>query len=103
MQLISEYPWWFLLFCLATGALFTWLLYGRKPYVFEEGEHPAWRYGLAALRFSSVTLIAVLLLSMLWKRTDTVTEKPLIVFLQDNSNSLQLSFGSFAPDKYHEQ
>ena len=103
MTFILEYPWWFLLFCLATGVLFAYVLYGRKVFVFHEKEHKFWKYGLAFLRFLSTSLIAFLLLSLLIKTKKTEVEKPLIFLLQDNTSSLNVSFGNFSRDKYEQQ
>ncbi len=100
---ILEYPWWFLLFCIATGMLFAYLLYGRKKFVFSENENKWWRYGLASLRFLSTALIAFLLLSLLVKTKRTEEEKPIILLLQDNSSSLNVSFGKFLKDRYAQQ
>lgn len=100
---ILEYPWWFLLFCIATGMLFAYLLYGRKKFVFSENENKWWRYGLASLRFLSTALIAFLLLSLLVKTKRTEEEKPIILLLQDNSSSLNVSFGKFPKDRYAQQ
>ncbi|MBK9329716.1 MAG: VWA domain-containing protein [Sphingobacteriales bacterium] len=100
MTFISSYPWWFLLFCMATGILFAYLLYGRRSYVFHEKEHKGWRYGLAFIRFLSTALIAFLLLSLLIKHKKTEEEKPVIIVLQDNSSSLSVSFGGFPKDQY---
>lgn len=100
---ILEYPWWFLLFCIVAGILFAYLLYGRKKFVFSEGESKWWKYGLATLRFLSTSLIAFLLLSLLIKTKKTEEEKPIILLLQDNSSSLNVSFGNFSKEKYAEQ
>ncbi len=100
MTFITSYPWWFLLFCIAIGMLFAYLLYGRKPYVFQEKEHRGWKYGLAFLRFLSTTLIAFLLLSLLIKNKKTEEEKPVIIVLQDNSSSLNVSFGNVSKEGY---
>lgn len=100
MTFISSYPWWFLLFCIAIGILFAYLLYGRKPYVFHEKENKGWKYGLAFIRFLSTALIAFLLLSLLFKHKKIEEEKPVIIVLQDNSSSLNVSFGSFPKDQY---
>lgn len=100
---ILEYPWWFLLFCVATGILFAYVLYGRKKFVFTEGESKWWKYGLASLRFLSTSLIAFLLLSLLIKTKKTEEEKPIVLLLQDNSSSLNISFGNFSKEKYVEQ
>ena len=103
MTFILEYPWWFLLFCVAIGIAFAYLLYGRKSFIFHEKENKYWKYGLAALRFLSTSLIAFLLLSLLIKTKRTEEEKPIILLLQDNSSSLNVSFGIFPKDKYARQ
>ena len=103
MTFITEYPWWFLLFCVATGIFFAYILYGRKKFVFTENESKWWKYGLAFLRFLSTSLIAFLLLSLLIKTKKTEEEKPVILLLQDNSSSLNVSFGNFSKQKYAAQ
>src|SRR4051812_46922227 len=100
---IPGYPWWFLLFCIAAGVLFAYLLYGRKPFIFHEKENKYWKYILAGMRFLSTTLIAFLLLSLLIKSKKTEEEKPVILLLQDNSSSLNVSFGNFSKEKYAQQ
>ena len=100
---IPGYPWWYLLFCVAAGLVFSYILYGRKPFVFHEKENKYWKYILASLRFLSVSLIAFLLLSLLLKTKKTEEEKPVILLLQDNSSSLKVSFGNFPKEKYTQQ
>ena len=97
---IFTYPWWFLLFCLSVGALFSYLLYGKRKFIFTENEPKGWKYGLAALRFFSTSLIVFLLLSVLIKTKHTEEEKPVILFLQDNSASLNTSFGKTSKAQY---
>lgn len=58
---------------------------------------------MATLRFLSTFLIAFLLLSFLLKSKNTIEEKPIIVLLQDNSSSLNTSFGNFPKEKYAQQ
>jgi hypothetical protein len=104
MTFILEYSWWFLMFCVAIGIAFAYLLYGRKSFVFHEKENKFWKYGLATLRFLSTSLIAFLLLSLLVKTKKTEEEKPVILLLQDNSSSLNVSFGNYiTKDKYAQQ
>lgn len=100
---ILEYPWWFLLFCIAVGILFSFLLYGRKEFIFNEKEKKYWKYLLAFLRFAAVTLIAFFLLSPLIKTKKIEEDKPIIVLLQDNTSSLNVSFGNYNKQKYNEQ
>lgn len=73
------------------GFLFSYLLYGRKSFIFYDGEKKHLKYILAFLRFLSTSLICFLLLSPLLKTTSTDELKPSIVILQDNSASLKNS------------
>lgn len=100
---ILEYPWWFVLLCAALAFVLAWLLYGQRPFIFREGESPWWKRGLFALRFLAVFLIAFLLLSPLVRTKSTREDKPVILFLQDNSASLKTSFGPFPQATYKKQ
>ncbi|HEY4798062.1 MAG TPA: hypothetical protein VII99_03195 [Bacteroidia bacterium] len=82
----TDYPIWYFGLCLLAGIAYAFLLY-RKENRFEET--PRWvRMSLPVLRFLTVTLIAFFLLSPLLKNISTTMEKPLIVFAQDNSESV---------------
>lgn len=107
---ILAYPWWFLLFCIAAGLLFAYILYGKnlsanrhENHIFSENENKAWKYVLFLLRFCSTSLITFLLLSLLIKSKNIIEEKLVIVLLQDNTASLQTSFGNFSKEKYAKQ
>lgn len=86
MKLISEYPWWFYIFCLLLGALYAFVLYWRDNRFSEIGKTA--RRTMTALRFVAVSLIAFLLLSPLIRTVFRTVEKPLIVIAQDNSESI---------------
>lgn len=86
MQIVFEYPAWFLVFCIATGALVSWFLY-RRDKTFEGLSVWLVRV-MALLRFFAVTFIAILLLSPLLKTNFREVEKPVIVVAQDNSESI---------------
>ena len=86
--ILTEYPIWFLLLCMAGGVLYSSILYLRNK---KYNYHPGLKWGLAILRFTSVSIIAFLLLSPLFRSTRYETEKPVIVFAQDNSSSVSLS------------
>ena len=89
--ILTEYPLWFLLLCIAGGLVYASVLYVRnKKYNYSQGL----KWGLALLRFVAVTVIAFLLLSPLFRSTSYETEKPVIVFAQDNSSSVKLSESS---------
>ena len=85
MQLIFDYPWYFVLFCLLAGAAYAAALYWRKPL----GDTPRWlRLALPALRFVTVSLICFLLLAPLVRRSVQDPQRPLIVVAQDVSESV---------------
>lgn len=85
MSLITEYPAWFVLFCIALGLLYAGILYFKNR---KEEFSLATNRWLAAFRFLSVFIISFLLLSPLVKTVFRKTEKPMIIFAQDNSESL---------------
>ena len=85
--MITEYPSGLIPLCLLLGALYAWALY--YPGV-KRGMGKPLNWGMAALRFFSVSLIAFLLLSPMIKRTEKRLEKPVIVIGVDNSRSMVL-------------
>lgn len=86
-----QYPAWYLLLCLACGALYAVLLYLRPGALKDQ---PArLRLGLAVLRFLAVSLIAVLLLEPLLRRIATEVQKPVIVLARDASESVGNALG----------
>jgi len=88
LGIVFEYPVAFLFFCPLAGALYAFILY-----FFDKRRKTAPRliWGLMGLRFVSVTVIAMLLLSPLMKRTITTVEKPVVIVGTDNSLSIVLS------------
>lgn len=88
MQLLLDYPWYYILFCLLAGAAYSFILYRKDPKQ-QDDTSGSWRLPLALLRFISVTLIAFLLLAPLVKRHVNTHEKPIIVLAQDVSESVQ--------------
>ena len=88
MQLLLDYPWYYILFCLLAGAAYSFILYRKKPK--QKDDTPgSWRLPLALLRFVTVAFIAFLLLAPLVKRHVNTHEKPIIVLAQDVSESVQ--------------
>jgi len=85
-SLITEYPLWFIIFCFATGFLFAWLLY-RKDRKFAETSKFVRKF-MFAFRFLSVSIISFLLLSPVLKSLGKTIEQPIIVYAQDNSESV---------------
>src|ERR1035438_965870 len=85
-SLYIDYPIWFVAFCFLAGAGYSFLLY-RKEKRFSET--PKWvRRILPVLRFVTVTLLAFFLLDPLLKNITRTVEKPIIIFAQDNSESI---------------
>ncbi|MBN1199273.1 MAG: hypothetical protein JXA23_07970, partial [Bacteroidales bacterium] len=91
MGLLTEYPAWFILFCLLLGAIYVFFLYFRSD---KESIPPWLRLFLEFLRFAAIFLISFLLLSPLFRQNLTTIEKPVIVIGQDNSQSLILGSDS---------
>jgi hypothetical protein len=98
-EFVFQYPAWFLVFCLALGFLYAWLLYRKST---ELKEAKTWMKRLVfGLRFVSVSLIAFLLLSPLIKLINRESEKPVILLLQDNSESIsQVKDSAFYTNEY---
>jgi len=86
MEFISNYPWYYTLLCLVAGFVFSAILYVRDKQNSERSK--TLLYGLATLRFVSISLIALLLLDVFIKRLVNETEKPVIILAQDNSSSI---------------
>ena len=87
MQLLTDYPWYFLFFCLLAGGVYAWALYGlgRK----KDADLPRWaQVALPALRFAVVTLLAFLLLGPLVRRQVHDKERPIVVVAEDVSESI---------------
>jgi hypothetical protein len=82
-ELIFQTPYWFILFCLAAGLLYAFLLYQPTA---SWGKR--WNYILAAFRGVAVAAICFLLLSPLVRKTETSIDKAKVVFAIDNSESV---------------
>ena len=96
-----NYPYWYVLFCFFLGIVYAILLY-RKDNSFGDGKRIL-SYFLGALRFLSVSILALLLLEPLIQTTDQIIEKPILVIAQDNSESIGLSKDSaFYKTQYKE-
>ena len=85
----EQYPAWFIILCVGLGVAYAALLYFRDR-TFKD-QLPSIRpalYGMTALRFLAVTVISFLLLAP-WIRSKALNEiQPVIVILQDNSESI---------------
>lgn len=76
---------WWVPACLVLGILYAWLLY-RQPVSLSN----KFRYILFAARTIVVTIIALILLSPLVKSVSYNPQKPLVLVLQDNSQSVSM-------------
>ncbi|MBL0048451.1 MAG: hypothetical protein IPP32_10195 [Bacteroidetes bacterium] len=85
-SLVTESPLWFSIFCVLAGLAYAALLYYRESKLIEV--KPWLKVLLAIFRFTTVTLLAFLLLSPLLKTLFREVEKPVIVIAQDNSESI---------------
>lgn len=88
MQLLFDYPWYYIFFCLVAGALYSAVLYGYRKG--NGGDVlPRWaRIGMPILRFVSVSLIAILLMGPLVKRKVNSQQRPIVVVATDGSESI---------------
>jgi hypothetical protein len=84
VNIVTEYPIWFILFCLLAGSGYSYFLY-RKV-------NPDLKkiivYSLFAFRFIVVSFLCFFLLNPLIKNSTSYTEKPIIVIAADNSASV---------------
>ncbi len=89
INIITDYPLWFSIFCVLLGGIYAVVLY-RKEEKFNE--IAPWLVKLmAGFRFLLVTILAFLLLSPFVKTLFNKEEKPVIVIAQDNSSSILLN------------
>lgn len=102
INIITDYPLWFSIFCVLLGAVYTFVLY-RKEEKFSEVA--SWLIKTMALfRFLLVTILAFLLLSPFIKTLFNKVEKPVIIIAQDNSSSILLNKDSaFYKNDYLDQ
>jgi hypothetical protein len=87
LGIVTDYPFWFILLCLLAGGVYSFLLYFRTR---KDDIHPSLVWIMAAFRFLTVTILSFLLLSPLLKKSSEIIEKPLILFVQDNSLSIPM-------------
>ena len=102
INIITELPLWFSLFCVVFGGLYAFFLY-RKEDKFSE-TNPWLVKVMAVSRFLLVSILSFLLLSPFIKTLFNKVEKPVIIIAQDNSSSILLNKDStFYKSKYLEK
>lgn len=93
------YPGYWVAICIVAALLITLIIYYRdkKNNILEPWKH--WILGV--LRFSTVLIIALLLLSPLLKQTANIEIKPFLVIAQDNSTSINATVDSIKLRDYN--
>lgn len=92
LEIISDYPSWFLILCVLGGLAYAVTLYTKDR---TNRHFSKWLIVLLGImRFTAVTLIALFLLKPLIKSVDREEEKPIIVIAQDNSVSIGVNADS---------
>jgi hypothetical protein len=85
--ILFQYPVWFVFVCLFLAVLFSAILYWRNK---SDDLSLIQTRLLAVARFIVVFFICILLLSPILERNISSTEEPIIIFVQDNSESILL-------------
>jgi len=102
ISLVTEYPIWLSVLCVALGAFYALVLYGKS--MKYEGLSAWIKYTMTTCRFVVVTVLSFLLLSPLIKTIFRTVEKPVIVIAQDNSSSIGLQAdSSFLKTEYNDK
>lgn len=84
-QITFQYPAWFVLLCILLGLGYALALYFRDR---TFSDQPGWlKTIMAALRFLSVAILAILLLSPLLRFFSNEVQEPVVVIAQDLSSS----------------
>ncbi len=89
MSIFTEYSLWYLPLCVAVGVLASFILY-KNATQFREAPRFV-RVSMFVLRAAVVSLLCLLLLGIFTNRSKTTIEKPLIVLLQDDSESVAIT------------
>jgi len=101
MNITTTYSPWLFILCLLAGGLYASVLYYKNKK--EEFSKSLIRL-LFSVRFILVTLICFFLLSPTIKTTTKITEKPILIFAQDNSQSILINKdSSFYKNTYPNQ
>ena len=97
-NLSFQYPAWFIIFCLLAGLVYAAILYYRDQTFREQSNWLNWILG--SVRFITVTLLCLLLMSPLVKSIQSQTQKPVIVIAQDASESIAAAYDSTQINEY---
>ena len=95
-----QYPLWFISLCILAALGYAGLLYFRSK---SDADKPRWYSPLLGfIRFLSITIIGIFLLGPLLKSLKIESKRPSLVFLMDNSKSLESWMAKERPDFYSE-
>lgn len=86
MNIVLQYPTWFVLICVIVGLIYAGALYYKDNRFGEQTQRLNWILG--SLRFLSVTIICLLLLDPVMRATITEQKDPIVILAQDNSASI---------------
>ena len=89
MSISLSFPAWYGILCVVIGIVYAIFLYKNDKLLQELSR--SWKILLSTFRFTIVTILSLLLLEPLLESVTSKVEKPVIVLLQDNSESLLLS------------
>lgn len=87
MNIVTEYPAWFILLCILLGIIYSGLLYYKNQ---KDEFSPNVVRSLALFRFVSVTIIAFLLLTPMLRHLFRNYERPIVIVAHDNTESIIL-------------
>jgi hypothetical protein len=97
-KILYNYPAWFIILCLISGLVYSGILYFKHN---TSGLPTITTWFLAISRFVCVSLISWLLLSPLIERLTRHVDEPILIVVQDNSQSITLSKDTlFDVDQY---
>lgn len=88
--MLTQYPWWFAIIGALLALAATWFLYRNNPIGVEGKRAKLLLWLLHAFRFSVLFVLMVLLLGPLVRLITTQTQKPVIIFAIDNTQSVTL-------------
>jgi hypothetical protein len=86
VNIVLQYPTWFLFICVLVGLIYAAAFYYKDNRFGEQSKRLNWILG--TLRFLSVTIICLLLLDPVMRATVTEKKDPIVIFAQDNSASI---------------
>lgn len=100
-SLLLPYPSWFVGVCILVGLVYAMALYFRNKNFGEKSRSVTWT--LATLRFITVSIICLLLLSPVMKSTITERQAPIVVLGQDVSESVMVGMSESERKAYIEK